>query len=341
MQDLIAKLLKVPLAGKLVGAQAIVVALCGVLVAALGLRPAGPEGILLLAVAGLSGLPITIALVNIALRPLRQLEATARRVGEGDYDARVPDTLLADRTMMRVARTFNTLLDRLTEDRSRMRDLASHVIRSGEEERTRAAIELHESAAQTIASVSWQLGALARDVSDQELGHRLLLVKRLTEDVLEDVRHLADTMHPRVLSDLGLAAALTQLARKVQAESGVRVSAKVERTLDKCIDPEVAGALYRTAQKAVWNAVHHGQPKSVRIWLFARGSTIRLEVIDDGAGFDVKTAECNRRRGSGIFGMRDRLALVNANLIVESIPGAGTRVCAYIENQTLAAERTA
>src|SRR5687767_15692137 len=115
MQDLIAKLLKVPLAGKLVGAQAIVVALCGVLVAALGLRPEGREGILLLAVAGLSGLPITIALVNLALRPLRQLEATAQRVSEGDYDARVPDTLLADRTITRVAKTFNTLLDRLTE----------------------------------------------------------------------------------------------------------------------------------------------------------------------------------------------------------------------------------
>jgi signal transduction histidine kinase len=222
-----------------------------------------------------------------------------------------------------------------------MRDLASQVIRSGDEERTRAAIELHESAAQTIASVSWQLSALARDVSDQELGHRLLLVKRLTEDVLEDVRHLADTMHPRVLSDLGLSAALTQLARKVQADSVVRVTAKVDRSLDKCIDPAVAAAFYRTAHQALSNAVEHGQPKSVRIWLFARGSTIRLEIIDDGVGFDVQTAEWDQRRGSGIFAMRDRLALVNAKLIVESIPGAGTRVCAYIENQTLEAERTA
>src|SRR5688500_10075169 len=78
MQAVVLALLQVPLAAKLVGAQALVVAMCGVLVAVLGLRPEGREGILLLAVAGLSGLPITIALVNLALRPLRQLEATAQ-----------------------------------------------------------------------------------------------------------------------------------------------------------------------------------------------------------------------------------------------------------------------
>ena len=338
---IVSRILKIPLAAKLVGAQAIVIALCGALVMALGWRPDGREELLLLALAGMSGLPVTISLVFLALRPLRQLEETARRVGNGDYEARVPETVLADRTITRLSQTLNTLLDRITDDRTRMRDLASAVIRTGDEERSRTAFELHESAAQSIASVSWQLGALARDVSDQELEHRLLFAKSVTEGVLEDVRRLAESMHPRVLSDLGLAAALMQLARQCETASGVSVHANVDKTVATAVEPTVAAALYRTAHEAVWNAIRHARPNTVRIWLFAQGSSIRLEIIDDGEGFDVVAAERHHRRGCGIFAMRDRLTLVNGNLAVESIPGDGTRVRIYIEGQPVVAERSA
>jgi signal transduction histidine kinase len=335
------RLLKLPLTAKLIGAQAIVLALCASLAVALGWRPVDQGEVVLLVIFAMSGWPITIGLVILALRPLRQLEATARQVGDGDFSARVPYTVLADRRMMRLSTTFNTLLDQLTEDRTRMRELASEVIRSGDEERSRAAVELHESAAQSIASVSWQLGAIARDISDQEIEHRLLFAKRLTEEVLEDVRQLAETLHPRVLNDLGLAAALTQLARQCEVRSGIRVIAHVDRAVAKTIDPATAAAMYWTAHEATWNAIRHAQPTSVRIWLFAHGSSIRLEVIDNGIGFDVKAAERNHRRGGGIFAIRDRLTLVNANLAMESVPGAGTRICVYIQNPCVVTEKSA
>ena len=337
----IVRLLKLPLAVKLIGAQAVVLALCGGLALLLGWRPDDRGEVVLLATVAMSGLPFTVFLVVLALRPLRQLESIARQIGDGDYTARVPDMLTADRRMMRVSRTFNTLLDQLTEERNRMRDLASAVIRRGDEQRSRAAFELHESTAQSIASVSWQLGAIAKDVTDADLEHRLLFVQRVTENVLEDVRKLAETMHPRVLNDLGLAAALTQLARQCENESEVRITANVDRALAKTLDPLTAAALYNTALEAVWNAIRHGKPKSIRIWLFGQRSSIRLEIIDDGHGFDVEAAERKHHRGTGIFAMRDRLALVNAHLVVESSLGSGTRICAYIENQSVEAERSA
>jgi signal transduction histidine kinase len=335
------RLLQVPLAAKLVGAQAIVLALCGGLVVSLGWRPHDAGEVALIAIAATAGLPITILLVELALRPLRQLEATAHRVGEGDYTARVPGSVLADRKMNRLAGTLNTLLDRVTDDRSNLKDLASEAIRAGEEERKRAAVRLHESAAQSIASVSWQLGALARDADDDELQHRLLFIKRVTEDVLEDVRKLAEGMHPRVLSDLGLGAALSQLARQCEAESGVRVTAHVDRSIARSIDQAAAFALYRTAFEATWNAIQHARASSIRIWLFKDEGVIRLEVIDDGQGFDVRATERRKHGGRGIFGLRDRMVLVNGNLVVESTIGSGTRVCAYIQNQPVGAERSA
>lgn len=341
LRPAVLRLLQAPLVVKLVGAQLIVVALGVCLFAASGWRPADAWEVAHLVIAATVGLPVTIALVVLALRPVRQLEATARRISDGDYTARVPDMLLTDPAMKRLSVTINGILDQLTEDRSRMREFASETIRTGDEERSRTALRLHESAAQSIASVSWQLAALARDTADAELEHRLLFVKRLTEDVLEDVRQLAETMHPRVLSDLGLAAALSQLARQWDAADGVRVTAHLDRATTRTVEPATAAALYRTAQEAVSNAIRHARPGSVRICLFADGRTIRLEVADDGEGFDVKAAEHIHRPGLGIFAMRERLALVNAQLTVESNPGAGTRVCASIGTHSEEAERSA
>lgn len=336
----VVRLLKLPLAVKLVGAQAFVLALCTTLALLFGWHPNGRGELVLLAMVAAGGVPFTMGLVVLALRPLRLLEATALQVGEGDYAARVPASVLSDRRMTQLSSTFNTLLQQVEEDQRRMRDLASAVIRKGDEQRSRDAFKLHESAAQSIASVSWQLGAIARDVTDEDLEHRLLFVKRLTENVLEDVRRLAEAMHPQVLSDLGLAAALSQLARQCEEETGIRITATVDKSLAKSLSPAAAAAFYNTAHEATWNALRHARPKSVRIWLFAHRSSIRLEVIDDGDGFDVKGAERSRRQGSGIFAMRDRLALVNAHLVVESTPGSGTRICAYIDNQSVG-ERSA
>lgn len=329
------RLLQLPLTTKLVGAQALVVALCGMLAIILGWRPLDGGELLLVALLAMSGLPATVGLVILALRPLRQLEATARRIGDGDFTARVPDTLLADGTMTRLSTTFNKLADQIANERRRMRELASTVIRRGEEDRCRAAFALHESTAQSIASVSWQLGAIARDVEDEDVEQRLLFVKRLTEHVLDDVRKMAEAMHPKVLSDLGVAAALKALARQCKEDSGVLVTAHVDRSIANAIEPTTAAALYSAAHEATWNALRHARAKSVQIWLFAQRSSIRLEVIDDGVGFDVAAAERCHRQGSGIFAVRDRLALVNGHLLIESRPGAGTRICAYIDNHSV------
>ncbi|MGQ0649382.1 MAG: sensor histidine kinase [Gemmatimonadaceae bacterium] len=338
--SLMDRVLRAPLATKLVGAKVVVISTFVGLSLVFGWRPADGTQPIVLGIAAACSLLVTVGLVILALRPLLLLEDTARRVWDGDYAARVPRSRLADAPMQQLTSTFNTLLDRLTTDRARVRELATELIRSSDEERSRAAFQLHESAAQTIASISWQLGVFAHDAGDPELEQRLQMLKREVDGVLEDVRRLAEAMHPRILQDLGLAAALAQFARQVQAETSVCIVAEVDRAASANIDPRVAATFYGVAQEAVWNALKHANPHTVTIRLFANRWATLLEVIDDGNGFDVKYAE-RAHCGRGIFSMRERVGLVNAHLTLESEAGGGTKVCAYIHRHSAMPEISA
>lgn len=320
--------LSVPLLGKLAGANILIVlaALVGVANERRFHLPGSAVSVLGVAL-GLS-LVVNFVLVYVALRPLADLESTAARVSAGDLGARVPPSMLADRDVARVGTTLNTLLDRLIEDRARLRRLAAQVISAQDEERARVARELHDSTAQTLTAVMLQLGAATHESHSPELDETFATMRELVADALEEVRSLSHTMHPRVLDDLGLAAALEWLARQTRAqeEFDVRVIAEDDGSQ---IPAPLASVLYRVAQEALRNAAHHAGARHVELTVRRGGDTATLEVVDDGCGFDVERAE-ERRPGMGLFSMRERVALVNGRLVVTSAPGRGTRVAATI-----------
>jgi len=321
--------LRRPLGGKIVGANVFIV--LAAWAAALAVHGRGPEDgrmVLILGLALVGSFAVNLALVVAALRPLRALEATADRVWRGDLAARVHPSPVADRDMARVGRTLNLLLDGLTSDRARMRDLASQVIEAGDRERAHIARELHDSAAQQLAALVLQLTAAARESSDPELARRLAEIKGIAADVMEEVRLLSHTIHPRVLDDLGLAAALENLAHGA-SEHGPAIVEVVARGGTDDVPPPASSVLYRIAQEAVSNALRHGAPQRVTLRLDVTAETATLEVTDDGCGFDVAAAE-SRRPGMGLFSMRERMALVEGWFDVASRPGEGTRVTAAV-----------
>ncbi|HEY9478551.1 MAG TPA: sensor histidine kinase [Gemmatimonadaceae bacterium] len=321
--------LGVPLIAKIAGANALIVIIAAAI--SLGLHDMNRPRVTLasvMMVALVLSLLVNLVLVQVALRPIRDLEFTARRVWGGDLEARVPPSLVADRHMSRVGRTINLLLDALTSDRARMRRLASLVITAQDEERSRIARELHDSTAQSLTAIVLQLSAAARDARIPELAGRLSEVKEMAGLALEEVRTLSHRVHPRVLDDLGLVAAVRWLARQA------RDSADVDITVDalgdtEAIPAQVASVLYRVAQEALTNAVRHAAPTSVAIVVGTDANTASLEVADDGRGFDIAEAEA-RRPGMGLFSMRERVSLVDGQLDVISSPGTGTRVVARV-----------
>lgn len=319
--------LRVPLALKLVGANVLVLGATAIVV--LSSNVDEPGGVLLVVLGAVAvGLAASTALVYLALHPVRDLEATAARVWRGDFAARVAPSVLADRDIARAGHTLNLLLDGLTSDRARMRQLAMQVITAQDAERARIARELHDSTAQTLAALSFQLSAAARDCKDAADRQRIEEIRQLATDALEEVRSLSHTVYPRVLDDLGLSAALGWLARRTREQRDVEIEVDADTPPER-IPPVVEAALYRVAQESLLNAVKHGAPRHVRIALRGERDLATLEVADDGSGFDVAEAE-SRRPGMGIFAMRERVALVNGRLEIDSAPGRGTRVTATV-----------
>ena len=325
---LIRRLLGVPLLGKLAGANLIIVAsaLIGVMIERRVDTPATAVSILGIALG--SSLIVNLLLVYVALQPLSDLERTATRLSAGDMNARVPTSVLADRDMARVGTMLNELLDRFTDDRARERKLAALVISAQDEERARVARELHDSTAQILTAVMLQLGAAARESTSPALSERIGLLRELAAEALEEVRTLSHTMHPRVLDDLGLPSALEWLARQTRAQETLDVHVEAGE-FSANIPAPLAAVLYRVAQEALRNAARHADARHVRVRLRGDDTTAILEIIDDGAGFDVASAE-QRRPGMGLFSMRERVGLVNGRLVVKSAPGVGTTVSASV-----------
>ena len=325
------RVLGVPLAWKLTGVNLIIGG--GAALAVVALHSAGEERwvqlLLVLAAALVLSVIVSFALVRIALHPLLALEEAADRVWRGDFSARVKQSPLADRDMSRVGNTFNLLLDSIVRDRERMRRLASQVIAAQDEERARVARELHDSVAQTLAALVLQLSAAQRRSTDPALAEQLELVRAIAGEALEEVRLLSHTVHPRVLEDLGLPSALEWLARQTREAEGLAINVSVSPVPDT-LPPPSAAALYRVAQEALRNAVRHAQARQVDIILEQDASGyLRLDVVDDGVGFDLAVAE-ERRPGMGLFAMRERVGLVDGTMDIDSIPGAGTRVSARV-----------
>ena len=328
-RSLAERVLSVPLLGKLAGANLLIVLAVLVGMAAERWLAIPGSAAIILGIALAASLLDNVMLVYSALRPLSELEAAAARVSAGDMAARVRPSVLADRDMARVGITLNTLLDRLTEDRARLRRLAAQVISAQDEERARVARELHDSTAQILTAVMLQLGAAARESTSGPLDARIATLRELAAEALEEVRSMAHTMHPRILDDLGLVAALQWLARQTvgQEESlDVRV---VAEDAPPAIPAPLASVLYRVAQEALRNVGRHSGATHVTVRLRTEGGTAILEVGDDGRGFDVRSAE-ERRPGMGLFSMRERVALVHGHLVVTSRPGRGTRVVATV-----------
>ena len=321
------RVLMVPLADKIVGANVIIIS-AGFVYEIIARAPAELSTMIAMTFAMVVASIVNVALVRLALKPVKDLVVLAEKVSAGDFSARGTRSRFADQDLRILGTTINSLLDALAVERKRIRDLGAEVIYAQDSERARVSRELHDSIAQTLAGVKFQIAA-AGNGADEDVRNRLAAVSAMIASVTDEIREVSYSLHPRVAEDLGLESALTTLARQVRARSGVDVSVSV-RDGTTPIPINVSATIYRVAEEALKNIEMHACAKRATVDVVSREGSIRIEVADDGKGFDLD--RMNRVVGrSGLASVKDRVVLAGGTMKIDSKPNGGTRVMAEIQ----------
>jgi len=210
------------------------------------------------------------------------------------------------------------LLDELTAAQSQLAML--HRDAGATEERERLARELHDTIAQTLTGQVLLTQRARRELAAGTLSDATLeLIESASRDALTETRSLVAASARVELPGGGLVGALEQLASRFQRESGITVA--VVSTLAEPLDRDAEVVLLRCAQEGLANARKHAGAHAVRVELSSDDGSARVRVIDDGRGFEPRTAES---AGFGLSGLRDRLGLVGGTLDVDGTAGATT-----------------
>jgi signal transduction histidine kinase len=242
------------------------------------------------------------------------------------------DTLATIGHQIGIAVENATLYEELRKEEMLRRQLLDRLITVQEEERKRIALELHDQTGQPLTSLIMTLSMLGETPSLEQVRSQTEELKETAAQLMKRVHDLALELRPSILDDLGLESALRHLSKGYQDRFRIPVDLQVLGLEDERLLPEVETALYRIVQEALTNVVRHAQAENVSVVLEKRDSAVRLIIEDDGQGFDVNSVLGSRRRDRptdgklGLYGMRERAALVGGTLTIESTPGVGTTI---------------
>ena len=205
--------------------------------------------------------------------------------------------------------------------------LTGHLLTAHEDERRRLARELHDDVTQRLARLAIDAAGIERGAGGTPGDGTARSLREELVRLSEDVHALSYRLHPSMLDDLGLGAALKAECDRLSRQESIAVEVDVH-DLPQPLPPDPALCLFRVAQEALRNIARHAQARAVVVSLAARDGGLQLAVSDDGRGFDAVRG--NGRPSLGQMSMRERVRLLGGELDIESAPGHGTTVVAWV-----------
>lgn len=243
--------------------------------------------------------------------PIRQWEARVVRCGDNEVIAVVRDITERKQTEWQ-----------LLEYQEQLRSLASELSLAEERERHRLAGELHDQIGQALALARIKLGAIQQKNPAQK--ESLADVGRLIEQTLQDTRSLTFQLSPPILYELGFEPAVEWQSERIRAEYGVAVDVCDDHQA-KPLSDDVRIVLFQAVRELLVNAAKHARATTIRVVMSRQDRQVRIEVADNGVGFDATQVE-RGRSGFGLFSMRERLGHLGGSLEIQSTRDQGSRM---------------
>lgn len=203
-----------------------------------------------------------------------------------------------------------------------LRRLAGRLMTAQDDERRRIARDLHDDLSQKLAYLAMDIGRLIAKPSP-DTTESLREIQRRAADAADTVRHISHQLHPSILDDIGLEAAVEQYCEEFEERSGIRTHFDANGVPDS-IPRDVASGVYHIFQESLRNVSKHAQTEEVFVTLEFVDGLLHLTVRDEGVG--LPPGRIKSDRSIGIVGMKERAHLVNGTVEISSQAGQGTEV---------------
>ncbi len=215
-----------------------------------------------------------------------------------------------------------------------IREEKERIVEVEEDARKKLARDLHDGPTQSIAAIAMRVNYIRRliETKPENADEELQKVEELARRTTKEIRHMLFTLRPLVLETQGLSAALKQFAEKMKETHDLEVTLQLQERVDETLESHRQGVLFYIVEEAVGNARKHAQAANIYVRLYCREKYLICEIQDDGVGFDVDAVNSNyEKRGSlGMVNMRERVALVEGTLHIESAKGKGTKISVLV-----------
>jgi PAS domain S-box-containing protein len=218
----------------------------------------------------------------------------------------------------------------LYQKREQLHALSGRLLVAQEAERHALARELHDELGQVLTAIRLNLES-ARSADASVRAQHITECIALVDQAMNQTRRLALDLRPAILDDLGLVAALRSLLKRQSEHGGFEGRFSVAE-LNGRLSAALETCSFRLVQEALTNVARHAGAKTVDVELGAADGELRIQVRDDGKGFDVARARLAAARGAslGLLSMQERVALCGGRIEIQSAPGKGTSLDAHL-----------